>query len=73
MNKRIKKKKAKQAELRRRQELEELKLDPEQIRQAFKSVGTTLSNIFANLSVAFNNVAEHCKRWGEQFDKENSE
>jgi len=72
MNKRIKKKKAKQAELQRQQELEQLAQNPEQIRQVFKSVGTAISNVFTTLSVAFGNAAEQCKKWGEQFDKEDS-
>ncbi|WP_367006431.1 hypothetical protein ABZ559_11110 [Streptococcus sp. ZY19097] len=72
MNKRIKKKKAKQAELKKQQELEQLLQNPEQIRQAFKSVGTALSNVFMNLSLAFASAAEQWKKWGEQFDKENS-
>ena len=72
MNKRIKKKKAKQAELQRQQELEQLAQNPEQIRQVFKSVGTAISNVFTTLSLAFGNAAEQCKKWGEQFDKEDS-
>lgn len=72
MNKRIKKKKAKQAELQRQQELEQLAQNPEQIRQAFKSACTAISNIFTTLSVAFANAAEECRKWGEQFDKEDS-
>lgn len=71
MNKRIKKK-AKQAELKRQQELEQLMLNPEQIRQVFKSVGTALSNVFTTLSVVFANAAEQWEKWGEQFDKEDS-
>ena len=51
MNKRIKKKKAKQAELQRQQELEQLAQSPEQIRQVFKSIGTAISNVFTTLSV----------------------
>ncbi|MGC6552000.1 hypothetical protein ACPC58_01810 [Streptococcus sp. VTCC 12905] len=62
MNKRIKKKKAKQA---RQQELEQLAQNPEQIRQVFKSVGTAISNVFTTLSVAFCNAAEQWKKWGE--------
>ncbi|CND60883.1 TPA: hypothetical protein ACI0DN_000932 [Streptococcus agalactiae] len=72
MNKRIKKKKAKQAELKRQQELEQLAQNPEQIRQIFMSVGTAISNVFTTLSVAFANAADQWKKWGEQFDKENS-
>ena len=72
MNKRIKKKKVKQAELQRQQELEQLAQNPEQIRQVFKSVGTAISNVFTTLSVAFGNAAEQWKKWGEQFDKEDS-
>ena len=62
MNKRIKKKKAKQAELQRQQELEQLAQNPEQIRQVFKSVGTAISNVFTTLSVAFGNAAEQWKK-----------
>ena len=62
MNKRIKKKKAKQAELQRQQELEQLTQNPEQIRQVFKSVGTAISNVFITLSVAFGNAAEQWKK-----------
>ena len=62
MNKRIKKKKAKQAELQRQQELEQLAQNPEQIRQVFKSVGTAISNVFTTLSVAFCNAAEQWKK-----------
>lgn len=71
MNKRIKKKKAKQARLKKQQELEQLVRNPEQIREALMCVGTALSNLFTNLAVAFANTAEHWKKWGEQFDKEN--
>ncbi|HFU4089552.1 TPA: hypothetical protein ACGO77_000149 [Streptococcus suis] len=69
MNKRIKKKKAKQAHQR---ELEQLAQNPEQIRQVFKSVGTAISNVFTTLSVALGNAAEQWRKWGEQFDKEDS-
>ena len=72
MNKRIKKKKAKQDELRRQQELEQFLQNPEQIRQVLRSLGTAFSNVFTNLSVAFANAAEQWKKWGEQFDEENS-
>ncbi len=44
MNKRIKKKKAKQAELRRQQELEALLQNPETIRQGLQGVGIAFSN-----------------------------
>ena len=72
MNKRIKKKKAKQAELRRQQELEQFLQNPEQIRQVFYSVGIAISNAFEVLSTAFANVAKHWREWGKQFDEENS-
>ncbi|HFU4492584.1 TPA: hypothetical protein ACGPA8_000222 [Streptococcus suis] len=72
MNKRIKKKKAKQAELQRQQELEQLVQNPEQIRKVFKLVGTAISNVFTTLSVAFANTAEQWKKWGDQFEKKDS-
>ena len=64
MNKRIKKKKAKQDELRRQQELEQFLQNSEQIRQALRSLGTALSNVFTNLSVVFANAADQWKKWG---------
>ena len=48
MNKRIKKKKAKQAELKRQQELEQLLQNPEQVFQALQSLCVALSNVFKN-------------------------
>ena len=44
---------ARQAELQRQQELQQMMQNPEQIRQVFKSVGTVISNVFTTLSVAF--------------------
>lgn len=58
MNKRIKKKKAKQAELKRQQELEQLLQNPEQVFQALQSLCVALSNVFKNASVAFANAAD---------------
>lgn len=72
MNKRIKKKKAKQAELKKQQEAEQFWQDPEKVHQALCLVGTTFSNVFRNLSVVFANAAKIWREWGEQFDKENS-
>ncbi|CYX00830.1 hypothetical protein [Streptococcus suis] len=70
MNKRIKKKKAKQAELRRQQELEELLQNPETIRQGLLGIGIAFSNVFEALSIAFGNLAKSAKSWAEQFDEE---
>ena len=72
MNKRIKKKKAKQAELKRQQELEQLLQNPEQVFQALQSLCVALSNVFKNTSVAFANAVDQWKKWGGQFDEENS-
>lgn len=72
MNKRIKKKKAKQAELRRQQELDELLQNPEVIFQGIQAIGALLVNAFDSISIAFANMAKAAKRWEEQFDKENS-
>lgn len=71
MNKRIKKKKAKQAELRRQQEFEEISLDPEQIRLALQHISTAISNVFTNLSIAFANAAESWKKYSEQLEQQN--
>ena len=43
-----------------------------QIFQALQSLCVALSNVFKNASVAFANAAEQWKKWGEQFDKEDS-
>lgn len=72
MNKRIKKKKAKQAELKRQQELEQLLQNPEQVFQALQPLCVALSNVFKNASVAFANAADQWKKWGGQIDEENS-
>ncbi|HEL0067084.1 hypothetical protein [Streptococcus equi] len=69
MNKRIKKKKAKQAELKRQQELEQFLQNPEKVRQAFKSVSIAISNMFARLSVAFDNAAESLQELAKQIDR----
>lgn len=69
MNKRIKKKKAKQAELKRQQELEQFLQDPEKVRQAFKSASIAISNMFASLSVAFDNAAESLQELAKQIDR----
>ncbi|WP_369351028.1 hypothetical protein AB6M97_01955 [Streptococcus hillyeri] len=68
MNKRIRKKKAKQAELKKQQELEQLILEPEEVRLALISIGNALSYMFANLSVAFANVAESVAEWARQIE-----
>ncbi|WP_313449219.1 hypothetical protein [Streptococcus parasuis] len=70
MNKRIKKKKAKQAELRRPQELEELLQNPEVIFQGLQAISVLLANAFESISIAFANMAKAVKRWEEQLDKE---
>lgn len=70
MNKRIKKKKAKQAELRRQQELEGISLDPEQIRMALQHIATAISNMFTNLSTAFANAGESVSKWAEQIEQQ---
>ena len=72
MNKRIKKKKAKQAELKRQQELEQLLQNPEQVFQAIQSICVALSNVLKNASVAFANAEKKKKKWGGQIDEENS-
>ncbi|HEK9979655.1 hypothetical protein KUG02_09645 [Streptococcus equi subsp. zooepidemicus] len=69
MNKRIKKKKAKQAELKRQQELEQFLQDPEKVRQAFKSVSIAISNMFASLSVAFDNAAKSLQELAKLIDR----
>ncbi|HFI0115536.1 TPA: hypothetical protein ACGPB2_000311 [Streptococcus suis] len=70
MNKRIKKKKAKQAELRRQQELDELLQKPETIRQGLLGMGIAFGNVFEALSIAFGNLAKSARRWTGQFEKE---
>lgn len=72
MNKRIKKKKAKQAELRRQQEFEEILLDPEQIRMVTHATCTAISNVLTNLATAFANAAESFNKWAEQLEQQNA-
>lgn len=68
MNKRIKKKKAKQAELQRQQELEQFWQNPEQILNTFKAVSIAISNMFTSLSVAFASAAESVAEWARQIE-----
>lgn len=70
MNKRIKKKKAKQAELKRQQKLEELLQDPETIRKGLRAIGIAFGNVCETLSIAFGNLAMSTRSWSEQFDEE---
>ncbi|HEM6460564.1 hypothetical protein [Streptococcus suis] len=72
MNKRIKKKKAKQAELRRQQELDELLQNPEVIYQGLQAISVLLANAFDSISIAFANMAKAVKRWEQRLDKEDS-
>ena len=72
MNKRIKKKKAKQAELRRQQELEDLLHNPEVIFKGVQAIVVLLANAFDSISIAFANMAKAAKRWEEELDKEDS-
>ncbi len=72
MNKRIKKKKAKQALERQQAQLDLLLENPEQMHQALYAIAAGLSNACANLAVAFENMANNLMKRGEQLDKENS-
>ena len=72
MNKRTKKKKAKQAELKRQQELEQLLQNSEQVFQVLQSLCAALSNVFKTTSVTFANAVDQWEKWGGQFDEENS-
>ncbi|CYU89441.1 hypothetical protein HO962_09935 [Streptococcus suis] len=76
MNKRIKKKKAKQAELQRQQELAELEawleVNSEDVTKAFRSVGMALSTVFAAWATAFASMSLAARKWSERFDETNS-
>lgn len=73
MNKRIKKKKVKQALERQQVQLDLLLENPEQMHQALYVIATGLSNACANLAVAFGNMAINFKKSGEQFIQENKD
>lgn len=70
MNKRIKKKKTKQALERQQAQLDLLLENPEQMHQLLYAIATGLSNACANLAVAFGNMAINFKKSGEQFIQE---
>ncbi|HFI0790500.1 TPA: hypothetical protein ACGO62_000496 [Streptococcus suis] len=67
MNKRIKKKKAKQAELRRQQELEELLQNPETIRQVLRELGMGISRAFYAFAIVSANLSRSFEEWSKQF------
>lgn len=76
MKKRIKKKKAKQAELIRQQELteymEQIGYTQEDIIKISRSFGIAISNMFRELAAAFMNMSIAARNWSEQFGEENS-
>ncbi|HEM4025177.1 TPA: hypothetical protein U1V69_000317 [Streptococcus suis] len=67
MNKRIKKKKAKQA---RQQELD--KLSPEQLEAIADAISQVVQEIWTVISYFAENIAEALRRWEERLDKEDS-
>ncbi|MDW8574883.1 hypothetical protein Q7V23_00275 [Streptococcus suis] len=76
MNKRIKKKKAKQAEIQLQKELVDfeawLEVNSEDVTKAFRSVGMAISTVFAAWATAFASMSLTARKWSEQFDKEDS-
>ena len=70
MNKRIKKKKAKQAELRKQQELERLLQNPELIQQCLASIARSLSYVSLNFAKAFAEVSENFRILAKNFETE---
>lgn len=69
MNKRIKKKKAKQAELKRQQELERIFQNPEQVLQYLYVIGIGLENAFNNMAIAFSRLAEEMRKWADAIQQ----
>lgn len=69
MNKRIKKKKAKQAELKRQQELERIFQNPEQVLQYLYVIGIGLENAFNNMAIAFSRLAEEMRKWADSIQQ----
>ncbi|HFI2432004.1 TPA: hypothetical protein ACGO1Y_001282 [Streptococcus suis] len=71
MNKRIKKKKAKQA---RQQELEQelAKLSPEQLEAIADAISQAVQAICTVISYFAENIAEALRRWEERLDQEDS-
>ena len=77
MNKRIKKKKAKQAELQRQQELEQLEqeltiLSPEQVEVIVDAISQAIQEICTVIGYVAENIVEELRRWEEELDKEDS-
>ncbi|HFU4203809.1 TPA: hypothetical protein ACGO8F_001407 [Streptococcus suis] len=76
MNKRIKKKKAKQAEIQRQKELADfeawMEVNSEDVTKAFRSVGMALSTVFAAWATTLASMSLAARKWGEQFDETNS-
>ncbi|CYX53552.1 hypothetical protein Javan585_0028 [Streptococcus phage Javan585] len=69
MNKRIRKKKAKQAELKKQQEiaelLEQLGQNPAEINKALHQIGVAFSEVFNAISWK---ASQNFKDWSKQFD-----
>lgn len=81
MNKRIRKKKEKQALQREQEKLDRLlfQFSTAELEDIRNAIGQFLSrfyvalgNAFENISVAISNIAIEYKKLGEQFDQENS-
>lgn len=69
MNKRIKKKKAKQAELKRQQEIKQIFQNPEQVHQYLYVIGIGLENAFNNMAIAFSRLAEEMRKWADSIQQ----
>ncbi|HFI0351919.1 TPA: hypothetical protein ACGOZT_000038 [Streptococcus suis] len=61
MNKRIRKKKAKQAELKKQQEIAELN-------KALHQIGVAFSEVFNAIALASLKASQNFKDWSNQFD-----
>ncbi|CYZ52384.1 Uncharacterised protein [Streptococcus suis] len=74
MNKRIKKKKAKQAHQRELGQLEQelAKLSPEQLEAIADAISQAVQEIWTVISYFAENIAEALRRWEERLDKEDS-
>ncbi|WP_029185607.1 hypothetical protein [Streptococcus suis] len=72
MNKRIRKKKAKQAELKKQQEiaelLEQLGQNPAEINKALHQIGEVFSEVFNAIAEVSRKVSQNFKDWSKQFD-----
>ncbi|AGZ23302.1 hypothetical protein HO831_00535 [Streptococcus suis] len=72
MNKRIRKKKAKQAELKKQQEiaelLEQLGQNPAEINKALHQIGVAFSEVFNAIAAISRKASQNFKDWSKQFD-----